>query len=204
MSDWFTYTQAAERFGISAEAVRQLAIRRKWPRRRPNDAPFGQVQVLIPIYEQIRPRPTVQRSDEQASDTPIEHPSNGRWPADLDALIEHERDRADRAEQRAEEAARRAEAADTDRRAAIALADQSVTLLAEAAARADRTEAALTSERARADALRDRLEQAQAELAVAQHDAQAGQQAAAELRRAEADRKARGRLRRAWDGWRGR
>jgi hypothetical protein len=42
------------------------------------------------------------------------------------------------------------------------------------------------------------------ELAVAQHDAQAGQQAAAELRRAEAERKARGRLRRAWDGWRGR
>jgi hypothetical protein len=48
------------------------------------------------------------------------------------------------------------------------------------------------------------LEQAEAELAVAQHDAQAGQQDAAALRQAEAARKGRGRLRRAWDGWRGR
>jgi hypothetical protein len=41
------------------------------------------------------------------------------------------------------------------------------------------------------------------DLAVAQHDAQAGQQAAAVLRQAEAERKARGRLRRAWAAWRG-
>ena len=47
------------------------------------------------------------------------------------------------------------------------------------------------------------LEQAKAELAVAQHDAQAGQQAAAVLRQAEAERRARGlvaRLRAAWWG----
>jgi hypothetical protein len=48
---------------------------------------------------------------------------------------------------------------------------------------------------------RKRLE---SDLAVAQHDAQAAQQAAGALRRADEARKARGRLRRAWDGWRGR
>jgi hypothetical protein len=41
------------------------------------------------------------------------------------------------------------------------------------------------------------------ELAAAQHDAQAGQQAAAELRRAEAERKARGRWARLRAAWRG-
>jgi hypothetical protein len=42
------------------------------------------------------------------------------------------------------------------------------------------------------------------DLAVAEHDARAAQQAASELRRAEEARKGRGALRRAWDGWRGR
>ena len=78
--------------------------------------------------------------------------------------------------------------------------------------RAERAEAGRDAERARAEALRttiDELKAGQAlmtemharELAVAQHDAQAAQQAAAELRRAEAERKARGllaRLRAAW------
>jgi hypothetical protein len=61
----------------------------------------------------------------------------------------------------------------------------------------DRAEAAIAEERARADALRDRLE-------AAQQQAQEAAQAAEELRQAEAARKARGHLRRAWDGWRGR
>jgi hypothetical protein len=41
------------------------------------------------------------------------------------------------------------------------------------------------------------------ELAVAQHDAHAAKQAVAELRRAEAERKGRGRLARVLAAWRG-
>jgi hypothetical protein len=83
-----------------------------------------------------------------------------------------------------------------------------------AVGRAERAEAGRDSERARAEALRttiDKLKAEQAlitemharELAVARHDAQAGQQAAAELRRAEAERKARGPLARLRAAWRG-
>jgi hypothetical protein len=68
--------------------------------------------------------------------------------------------------------------------------------------RAEKAEAAVEGERSRADALRERLDIAERDLAVVRHDAEAVQQAAIELRRAEEARNARGRLRRAWDGWR--
>ena len=68
--------------------------------------------------------------------------------------------------------------------------------LADASARAERAEASIAGERQRTDALRERLDLARAET-------QAAQNAAEELRQAEAGRKARGRMRRAWDGWRG-
>jgi hypothetical protein len=71
---WMTYAEAAQRFGISSEAVRQIALRRKWPRRRPNDDPFGRVQVQIPPDEEVRPRTAVQRPDEHH----IERPSDTR------------------------------------------------------------------------------------------------------------------------------
>jgi len=70
--------------------------------------------------------------------------------------------------------------------------------------RAERAEAARDAERALAEALRSTIDELMAEqatmaemysreLAVAQHDAHAAKQAIAELRRAEAERKARGR-----------
>ncbi len=59
VSEWLTYAVAASRFGVSPEAVRQIAMRRKWPRRRPNDNPFGPVQVLIPSDAAIKPRTPV-------------------------------------------------------------------------------------------------------------------------------------------------
>jgi hypothetical protein len=80
--------------------------------------------------------------------------------------------------------------------------------------RAERAEADRDAERAQAQALRtaiDELKAGQAlmigmharELAVARHDAVAAQQAAAELRQAEAIRKARGLLARLRAAWRG-
>ena len=98
-------------------------------------------------------------------------------------------------------AERRGDAADTARRVAQAGLKQA--------------EAAMEVERARADALSTSIDELRAgqalmlemharELSGAQHDARIAQQAASEARQAEAARKARGRLRRAWDGWRGR
>ena len=80
--------------------------------------------------------------------------------------------------------------------------------------RTERAEAGRDAERAEADGLRTAIAELKAgqelmidlharELAVAQHDAQAGQQAAAELRRAEVERKARGLVARLRDAWRG-
>jgi hypothetical protein len=46
MSDaWLTYDQAAEKLGVSRQAVRQKAIRGRWPRTRGND---GQARVQVP------------------------------------------------------------------------------------------------------------------------------------------------------------
>jgi hypothetical protein len=78
--------------------------------------------------------------------------------------------------------------------------------LGRAEGRADRAEATAVTERERADALRTQLEAAREEARaataqIAQAEAEAD---AAELRQADDARKARGRLRRAWDGWRGR
>jgi hypothetical protein len=75
---------------------------------------------------------------------------------------------------------------------------------AEAQAAQERADAAIRAECQQAGALQERLNHTERDLAVAQHDTQAAQEAAAELRLAEETRKARGRLRRAWDGWRGR
>lgn len=191
MSDWLTYEAAAARFGISAEAVRQLAMRRKWPRRKPNDDPAGRIQVLIPDDVQIRPR------------TGVERPLDDRSTAELDALrfaLDRERKRADQAEKARDAAIARTDAADTDRRAADARADAATqradTAIAlidgfraerdSAMARADRLEQALAAERSRADAVRERLDQAEGA-----------------AREADAQRRARGRLARAWRAWRG-
>jgi hypothetical protein len=121
--------------------------------------------------------------------------------AEADRAMADERMRADRLNERVDALSADLTRAEADRRVAEV--------------RADKAETAIAAEHARADALRtaiDELKAGQAlmadiharDLAVAQHDAQAGQQAAAVLRQAEAARKARGPLRRAWDGWPGR
>jgi hypothetical protein len=107
-------------------------------------------------------------------------------------------------------AERRAVAADMDWRAALALADQLRAQFADSTGHADRS----TTEQRRAEALRDRVEQhalviagierdlRRAEVAAMQARAEALRAAEALQQAAEVARKARGRLRRAWDGWR--
>ena len=70
---------------------------------------------------------------------------------------------------------------ETDRGAAIALADQTVALLKDAVARADRAEQGREGDRARADALRDRLEVLQAQLTAVEVEGAASDVTVAEL-----------------------
>jgi hypothetical protein len=118
--------------------------------------------------------------------------------AEADRALAEERQRADRLNEQVE--ALSAEVVRAEKQAEAAVG------------RAERAEAGRDAERARAEALHttiDELKAGQAlmtemharELAVAQHDAQVTQEAAAELRRAEVERRARGllaRLRAAW------
>ena len=68
----------------------------------------------------------------------------------------------------------------------------------------ERAEAGREAERSRADVLRERVADLQRELDTVRSAAQEAQELAALRQAKEAERKARGRLRRAWDGWRGR
>ena len=118
--------------------------------------------------------------------------------AEADRALTEERQRADRLNEQVK--ALSAEVVRAEKQAEAAVG------------RAERAEAGRDAERARAEALRTTIDELKAEqalitemhareLAVARHDALAAQQAAAELRRAEAERRARGllaRLRAAW------
>jgi hypothetical protein len=182
-----TYHQIAARLGISGEAARQLVRRRKWPRIKPNRLGAPAI-VVVPedelAGEQWREdRPTT--PDNRASPPVVALGDPHTSPDDrlrqsteingLITLLTAEHERADRAE-------RRAEAADADRRAAEA--------------RAEAAEQARDAERARADSLRDRAERVEERAKTAEGEAE-------QLRRAEAERKARGRLRRVLTAWRG-
>lgn len=62
MDEWLSYQDAGERPGISAEAVRQRAMRGLWPRRRSNE---GGALVQIPEGVGVRRRTPVEQVDEQ-------------------------------------------------------------------------------------------------------------------------------------------
>jgi hypothetical protein len=196
---WMTYGELAVARQIGRRAAIRLAQRHRLKRMPGND---GMARVWVPTdmasSSPHRPTPPVTDTDDSSDDTPadVATPFHAKALAALeDALMA--------ANQRAEEAQ--------------ALADRLIALLADAErvlkderGRGERAEAGLADERSRADGLRDRLIGAQAELSLAQAateraqaEAQAAQDAAEDLREAEEARKARGRLRRAWDGWRG-
>jgi DNA repair exonuclease SbcCD ATPase subunit len=121
--------------------------------------------------------------------------------AEADRVVAEERQRVDRLKEQVEALS-----------AEVVRAEK----LAEAVVgRAERAEAGRDAERVRAEVLRTSIEELKAgealmidmharELAVARHDALAAQQAAAELRQANAERRARGRWARLKAAWRGR
>ena len=186
---WMTLKELADARRISVASAARLMRRRRWRRQPGND---GHIRVLVPAGEQ----------EPKADDRPDRRPdvtTEGR--PDVLADI-------------------RADVMEVIRplQNAIAVLEAQLT---EANARAVRAEQAVAGERVRADVLRDKLESLQAELRKAEEtavrltdaeeaakraigEAEEAAQALDQIRRAEEARKARGRLRRAWDGWRGR
>jgi MinD-like ATPase involved in chromosome partitioning or flagellar assembly len=175
---WTTYAEAGARLGVSAEAVRAIAKRRHWPRRRSNTDPHGAVEVEMPDDVQISPkppaRPVTLRSPPDHSDL-----AAGALAA-LETAVMSLTARAEAAEQGRELERARAE----DLRVQIAVLNAEIQVMG-----AD-------SERA--------LSAMQAERDGARREAQEAAQALDAARVAEAERKARGLLARLKAAWRGR
>ena len=85
---WLTYTQAAEKLGVSRQAVRQKATRGRWPRTRGND---GQARIQVPEQPYRSRTVAVPVPDDQLVGSLREH------IATLKAELAIERERADRA-----------------------------------------------------------------------------------------------------------
>src|SRR5215212_927870 len=156
--EWFTYSELAERLNISPEAVRQKAIRHRWPRRSAND---GKTQVRVDLQDVVAAMP--QRRAKEPSDArptpdqpPVEPASDTRtidaleshiatlkeMVAKAEALAGQYRERADGERQRADAERARADAerakAEAERDRADGLANQIRELLAEKAVAADK------------------------------------------------------------------
>jgi hypothetical protein len=267
---WLTHAEIAAIRGISTASAIKLALRRGWRKQKDNR---GVLRCLVP------PK-FISLGSEVRADTRVDTraPSRAEGGAELSTAIvalqtavtslgdqlSQERMRADRAEAEREDLRTKLTDAQVQLAVAKASADQMQTVTQETEERAevlrrelDRAQIAQVQAAATIDELR--AEQATAietharELAVAQHDAVAAQEAAAKaeqgknaereradaintllgttqeelagqraltdaarqdaqtvqewaagLRQAEAERKARGRLRRAWAAWRGR
>jgi hypothetical protein len=197
---WMSYTELADSRGISKKAAQRLTLRHRWRRQPAND---GGVLVWVPEGAASPGRQTGRQSEAQA-----DRQEGGSDGPDVTLLLEDANKRAD---------------------TALALADRTLAQLSEATERIQRAEdrADAAHQRAhqaeaRAEAATRAVERARVEAQEAQSEAEAllaahaanlaaareaartAQELAEALASAEETRKARGRLRRAWDGWRGR
>ena len=202
-----TYAEIAARLGISGDAARQLVRRRGWFRIVPNrrGAP---TTVIVPegelMGERRDTRPPVEGGmtpDGDRGELRLALSTVDRLSVQLTearARADAERVRADRAEARA----------DQERLAADRFRAESAVAQEAAEARLSKVEEAHGSEvaglRVRADEAVARAERAEGERDVTREAHAKAMQANRKWEAADAARKARGRLRRAWDGWRGR
>ena len=159
---WLSYAQAGDLLGLSPEAVRHRARRNSWRTQPGND---GRTLVMIPDEDVAvaSSRPPVHTADRAPVRTP-----------DHEAEIARAHARAERADERADEAAKRADVA-------LALADRTLSQLADVTARMDQ-------ERQRADTLHQGLAVAEMAITELRVDLEAARQQAeaAEIARAEA------------------
>jgi hypothetical protein len=195
-SAWFTYAQAGERLGMSAEAIRSRARRAGWRTMPGND---GKALVLIPDDATIEPRPAGrpgQRPAEQTEDVARLTEALAAAADRLADQLEHERARADAAVTLAAEL-----------REAIAVLEARLAgsegALAEARAHAERAETSRDTDRARAEALRQMLDEAEAAEERARARVETAEDYVEALRQTEEARRGRGRLARLRAAWRG-
>jgi hypothetical protein len=73
--EWFTYSELGERLNISPEAVRQKAIRRRWPRRPAN---HGKTQIRVDLQDVFATMP--QRRPKDPCNT---QPTSDQPPVEL-------------------------------------------------------------------------------------------------------------------------
>jgi hypothetical protein len=200
---WLTYAEFAQARGISKASAIRMVNRRGWQRRPGND---GTARILVPT-EALSP-PQSQGGRRGGQTAPDAREDAGEDAGDGNALLAGAltalEDALGAANARADEALKRADVA-------VALADRTLAQLADAGARADRAETARQSAEGLIASLEADLRAKDVAIVDAEARAQEVEQAARiatdalnAARRTEEARKARGRLRRAWDGWRGR
>jgi hypothetical protein len=99
--DWLTYEQAAERLGVSPEAIRQKAIRGRWQRTKGND---GKARVRLPDGQAAGVRTPSRHPNKRPVRTPSERASDVQLIKALETLVETWKERASTAEARLAEA----------------------------------------------------------------------------------------------------
>jgi chromosome segregation ATPase len=172
---WLTYDEIAKIRGIGRASAVKLAQRERWQRRPGNDRT---ARVLVPV-DWLKP---ARRSGDTS---PEEFPESSRELSRiigvLEAAIAASKEGA--ATDAAAISTLREQLAEANRRA-----HSDAAAIAEANARSDRAEQGREGERARADALRDRLNVMQAQLADAHAALQRAETADARAERAEQDK----------------
>lgn len=78
-----TYSELAQALGITRESARQLAMRRRWPRRTGND---GRARVAVPVSELASPRDP---PSDTPSITPDDTPDEAPQPETVAVLVRH-------------------------------------------------------------------------------------------------------------------
>jgi len=199
---WLTYAQAGERFGLTSNAMRMRARRLGWRSQPGNE---GRTLILVPDDTTIEPRSrSPEGSPERATERSAEQSEIVERFLDrieaADARAASSEHRAEQAEQRAERAEQRAERAEQRADTERAHAEQLRATL-------DITAGELAATERR---LREKLDLTEAILGIAQRQAREAEQeraraedAAAVMRQAETDRKAKGLLARLRDAWKG-
>ena len=213
---WMTYDYLAAARQITRRAAIRLAQRHRLRRQPGND---GHARVFVPAdmatSSPHRPFPPVTDVATDPNDTPptVATPFHDQALAALEDALRASDARAVEAGSQAEAALALADRlgaqlADAGERAnalqaAIDELRASQTLIAETHAR-DLAEAIRQAQEAAEEMIHQRVERLEHDRATAVAIADEAVRNAEQLEQAEAARKARGRLRRAWDGWRGR
>jgi hypothetical protein len=224
---WLSYAELGQIRGIGRESAKKLSLREGWRRVPGND---GAVRVLVPddwlkpAREASRPQEREPSRDTVAFETAlaaVEAAHAGEVTALKAQLDTAEQGRlaaqalADAALAQLADTAARSDNEITTLRDAVDGMRQTLARTEDRAAiaegRAVQAETRIADATAETETLREAIEGLRAKIGRAEDQAsradaarQEAQERLAELTRADEGRRARGRLRRAWDGWRGR